>query len=271
MLGKNFDRKRMEQLLSAYIDGSLSPRERARLEARLAQDADLRARLESLRQTVALLRGLPPVAAPRNFLLTPAMVRRSTPTARRLAPALTLATAVSGLLCGILIVGNLITAGWSGPGAAAPAPIPMVVYEETPQVLGAQEAEAGKAPSVSETMTPEQSPPSRGVAVPETPILKMQARSEETPPPREAATFPPDEGVLPTPTSEPTPSVVSAATAVEETTPTAMATTETAPAPPPEEMGGRPAPPLTSWLTVGGMALLTVVLAVLSFRAWRAQ
>jgi len=59
MLGKNRARERMDELLSAYIDGALSPRERARLEARLAQDAALRARLESLQRTVALVRGMP--------------------------------------------------------------------------------------------------------------------------------------------------------------------------------------------------------------------
>ncbi|MFN3763511.1 MAG: anti-sigma factor family protein, partial [Anaerolineae bacterium] len=134
MPGKNRGREQVDEWLSAYIDGALSPRERARLEARLAQDADLRARLESLKRTVALVRGLPPVPAPRNFLLTPAMVRppapaahRPAPMARRLAPALTFATAVSGLLCVILLVGNLLSPGWGGPGAAAPAP--MTAYE----------------------------------------------------------------------------------------------------------------------------------------------
>jgi hypothetical protein len=58
--------------LSAFLDGDLSPIEVERLEARLRQEADLRRLLEELRYTVAQLKGLPEVKAPRNFTLTPA-------------------------------------------------------------------------------------------------------------------------------------------------------------------------------------------------------
>jgi len=64
------------ELLSAYIDGALSQSERTALEARLAADADLRRELERLRATVALVNSLPTLAAPRDFTLTPRMVRR---------------------------------------------------------------------------------------------------------------------------------------------------------------------------------------------------
>jgi hypothetical protein len=60
--------------LSAYLDGDLTPREREALEARLRTEADLRHRLEELRHTIAQLKGLPMVRAPRNFTLTPKMV-----------------------------------------------------------------------------------------------------------------------------------------------------------------------------------------------------
>lgn len=60
-------------LLSAYLDGQLSAQDRQSLEARLAQDATLRTALQELRDTVALVRGLPRVRAPRNFTLDPAI------------------------------------------------------------------------------------------------------------------------------------------------------------------------------------------------------
>ncbi|MCX7855509.1 MAG: zf-HC2 domain-containing protein [Anaerolineae bacterium] len=308
MLGKKRAWERADEWLSAYIDGALSPRERARLEARLAQDPDLRARLESLQRTVALVRGLPSVSAPRNFLLTPAMVRQPAPTVRqpapavrRLAPALTFATAVSGLLCVLLLVGNLITSGWGGPGAAAPAP--MIAYETggSPQAQETQDALAKKAPLSPETVPSEAVIVTRAATVSETAVPEMGAWSEETPSPIEGP-FPPEMGgvgeiggiggggaepgpslrepgepeepeseVLPTPTPEPVPSVQVMA-AGEETATAALPMVEVTPTSPPTEMPERePAPPFTSWLPVGGLALLTVALAVLSIRAWRAR
>lgn len=121
---KNRAQERLDEQLSAYIDGALSPRERARLEKQLAADPALRARLEALRQTVMLVRGLPPVRAPRNFLVTPSMVSRPArpiPWARRLAPALSFATAISAILCVVLLVANFLPER-SEPQMAAPLP-----------------------------------------------------------------------------------------------------------------------------------------------------
>jgi anti-sigma factor RsiW len=63
-------------LLSAYIDGTLNPTEHAEVEARLQTDAELRRELATLRATVDLVKGLPTLRAPRDFTLTPQMVRR---------------------------------------------------------------------------------------------------------------------------------------------------------------------------------------------------
>ena len=57
------------ELLSAYIDGTLSDAERAALEARLTQEADLQQALNSLQHTVMLLRQMPELSAPRDFTL----------------------------------------------------------------------------------------------------------------------------------------------------------------------------------------------------------
>lgn len=60
--------------LSAYLDGALDPPERSSLEHRLANEPLLRAELESLRDTVNLVKSLPRLKAPRDFSLTPAML-----------------------------------------------------------------------------------------------------------------------------------------------------------------------------------------------------
>ncbi|RME54062.1 MAG: hypothetical protein D6790_17160 [Caldilineae bacterium] len=63
-----------DELLSAYIDGAVTVEERRRVEAALRTDPQVAWRHESLRQTVALLRSLPQVPAPRPFTVTEAQV-----------------------------------------------------------------------------------------------------------------------------------------------------------------------------------------------------
>src|SRR5690349_18476459 len=71
------------ELLSSYLDGQLkSDAERARLEARLSSDPNLRAVLDDLRSARTLLRRLPLRKAPRNFTLTPKMVGKNPPLPR---------------------------------------------------------------------------------------------------------------------------------------------------------------------------------------------
>ena len=97
------------ELLSAYLDGALTPGERAALETRLSTDADLRRELARLRATVDLVKGLPTLAAPRDFTLTPRMVRRS-PTILTSAAfsALSAAAAVVLLLVGAALFTNSV-------------------------------------------------------------------------------------------------------------------------------------------------------------------
>ena len=58
------------ELLSAYLDGQLSPSDSTRLTARLATDRKLASVLLSMREARGLLRHLPPRRVPRNFTLT---------------------------------------------------------------------------------------------------------------------------------------------------------------------------------------------------------
>lgn len=92
-----------DELLSAYLDGRLTPAEEARLEARLSAEPALRQRLQELRQVVQLLAQAPRLAVPRAFVLSEAQAASSTRSAwwRRwfvgIPRGLTLATAVVAL------------------------------------------------------------------------------------------------------------------------------------------------------------------------------
>ena len=63
------------ELLSAFIDNMLADDERALLEERLKLEPGLRDELSTLQQTVNLIVQLPSLKAPRDFILTPDMVR----------------------------------------------------------------------------------------------------------------------------------------------------------------------------------------------------
>ncbi len=110
------------ELLSAYLDGQLSPADVVRLEARLAVDKDLKAVLDDLRPTRSLLRQLPSRRAPRNFTLTPKMAGIRPPPPRAYS-ALRFATALAGLLfvVSIAINGLIPLAAARVPTAAPPA------------------------------------------------------------------------------------------------------------------------------------------------------
>jgi len=110
-----------EELLSAYLDGQLTPKERSRLEARLQGDAQLRSLLVELRRTRAILRSQPRLRAPRNFTLTPQMAGKPARTTPGAYPALRLASVLAGVLFVLVLVGDLITAPHQ---SALPQPAP---------------------------------------------------------------------------------------------------------------------------------------------------
>ena len=150
------------ELLSAYLDDQLDAEERARLEARLADDAALRAELEALRRTVEMVRDLPSQPVPRNFILprTTAPKPQRPPVAHRrlrwAAPFLTAATAVVSLLFVVVLAGDLLLSGTvrmaHAPGVAeqkltAPSPAAeAIAVEEAP----AAPAPGGTPPQVTE-------------------------------------------------------------------------------------------------------------------------
>lgn len=151
-----------DEQLSAYLDGQLGPTERARLEAQLATDPTLRAELEALQRTVALVRMLSRAPLPRNFLL-PQMVKAVQPrggsTAKwslYLADRLTwfaAATAAVAAMLVVVVTGHLLLAR----PAAAPGPLtpPIPVPGDEAPVEETKPVEMPMAGTEEMAVTPE--------------------------------------------------------------------------------------------------------------------
>jgi hypothetical protein len=98
------------EILSAYLDGQLSPRENARLEARLQADDEMNNSLEQLRRTRVVLRSLPKVRSPRNYTLSASRVRVR-PIIPKIYPAFRLASAMAMLLFALVVIGDFLSPG----------------------------------------------------------------------------------------------------------------------------------------------------------------
>ncbi len=196
------EQKRRDELLSAYLDDELSAEERTRLEARLATDPALRDELDALRHTVALVRNLPTVPVPRNFILPqtsatthPRMTRRQPRRARPqrawLAPLLTAATAIVSLLFVVTLAGDLLLFTPQRMASAPEAELPQMALE-TSMVTEEVAAEVEKVEEIAPAAT---SPPE-----------PMEAPSEpkpEAPPVDEAEESAPSATPLPRATEMP--------------------------------------------------------------------
>ena len=190
---KRSEHERVEELLSAYIDGELSIEEATLVEKHLRECLACTQDLEILRQTVNLVRQLPAVSPPRSFTISHLVVPER-PWAWGYV-YLRGATALAALLLIILLAGDLGSQYLWAPRMAAPAPKPMAL-EAT---VEAPEAEIG---------VPEETPLARET------LDQVEAQKvEETPAPLAEAT-PPAEGLgaaLPSPEPTPTPELVAAA------------------------------------------------------------
>ena len=67
-----------DELLSAYIDNAVTEQERTLVESAASTDAEIAWRLDTLQQTVQMLRTLPELALPRSFVLQESQVRTAT-------------------------------------------------------------------------------------------------------------------------------------------------------------------------------------------------
>ncbi len=204
---KRSEHERVEELLSAYIDGELSVEEATLVEKHLRDCSACTQDLETLRQTVNLVRQLPAVSPPRSFTISRLVVPER-PWAWGYV-YLRGATALAALLLIVLLAGDLGFQYLWAPRMAAPAPVPMALeatFEAPEATVQAPEAEMEEVPA-----------PAAGEA------LDQVGQGEETPaPPTEATPVlapcteatPPVEGLgraLPSPEPTPTPELVAAA------------------------------------------------------------
>jgi hypothetical protein len=183
------------ELLSAYLDGELSTRDRARLEARMTKQPDLRLGLEELRQTKMLLRSLPQKRAPRNFTIPNALPRRRP--VPRLFPALRFASALAGILFMVVFLGDYAL-GISTQSLASKIPVstsaPVLTLENKVAMdTGAASSAAPQAPQVAPPALPSPVPTEE---VSPRAFTTMNNLTPETPGVESATTPPGDEGPL---------------------------------------------------------------------------
>lgn len=146
---KKTEHRWVEESLSAYMDGELSPADRARVEEHLQRCKSCTQNLRTLQHTVRLVRELPAMSAPRSFAVRPA-VTRARPV--RAAPSwgygvLKGATAIAALLLMLLIGGDL---AWHVVGTPL---TPMAPAAQAPEVAWAPSPEPSVAPSAAEEET----------------------------------------------------------------------------------------------------------------------
>jgi anti-sigma factor RsiW len=248
-LRKKSEHQWVGESLSAYIDGELTGRERARMEQHLKECQACAEDLRTLRQTVALLKELPVIRAPCSFAVRPTVVRP------RPAPApsawgyglLKGATAIAALLLVLLIGGDLALQVFGGPlvswAPAAVAPEVALAPSYEPEMAPAPMEEAPMLGQAKETEELEATPSENAQDVAPTAPTEPAAAYEVA---EETATPPLGEGggqPVGTPTAEGTPEPPSGAGAVEGPETRTTVPAEPAPSPTPGQVMEPATPP----------------------------
>jgi hypothetical protein len=177
------EHRRCQEDLSAFLDGQLTPRDRARVQRHLKECADCRADLDALRHTVSLLRAVPVLKPPRSFVLPVTEVKRQRQARRqRLAYVyLQAATAVATVLLVLVVSGDAVLRyAPAQPGARlseAPPPATAVVLESAP--VAGDSALPEPAPQTT------QEPPAP-IAAPTAQPLAAEAATEALPAPEQS-------------------------------------------------------------------------------------
>ncbi len=139
------EHERVEALLSPYLDGRVNQSERALVERHVQSCPECSRSLATLRATVAAVRAMPRVRAPRSFALPRSMARpkKTTP---GLFPVLRTATAVATFLFVIAVAGDIFLQSMLVP-AAAPVPVVREFAVTSAPAFGLRQA----APTVQAT------------------------------------------------------------------------------------------------------------------------
>ena len=137
----NNERRRINELntLSAYLDNALNKKESEKLESRLKQEPELREKLDNLKQTKFLLSRLDRIGAPRNYTLTPDMVKVRGQKSKPFFTTLRLASSFAAILLVVLFGVQLaLQGGILPPRMQSDAPMmeaAQVDDESTPEPL----------------------------------------------------------------------------------------------------------------------------------------
>ena len=133
--GQMSEHERVKGLLSPYLDRRVSKAERALVERHLTSCADCARDWVTLRVTVAAVRELPRVRAPRSFALPRSMARqpRATPWAYPLLRGATaLATFLFAVVLGMDLFARNTMLPTAAPQMAAPAALPPTLVAMQP-------------------------------------------------------------------------------------------------------------------------------------------
>jgi len=194
LLGRPSEHERVEALLSTYLDGRTTKAERASIEQHLKSCESCTRSLAMLRATVAAVREMPHVRAPRSFALPRSMAKqpRSAPW---LYPLLRTATAIATFLFVVVVAGDLytrFTLFYTSAPKVAPAALPSTSIAMQAAATPAQEsAPHTTAPEASRTFAEQPAPaPAPQVAAPLAPVTTASGarQAAATPVPVTAAT-----------------------------------------------------------------------------------
>ncbi len=94
------------EILSAYLDGAVTPEESRLIETRLSSDAEFRSACQSLSRTRGILRSVPDIKRRRNFFLTEEMVRR--PGWFWLVPAVNFSSVAAAILAFVFLLMDML-------------------------------------------------------------------------------------------------------------------------------------------------------------------
>lgn len=161
------------ELLSAYLDNELSPKEQVQIEARLESNPRLRRILGELHQNRAAIRSLPRLRAPRNFTLSPEVA--GVKPMRRTYPAFGIVSALSSLVLILVLVGDFLfqPAMVSQPIADQPAAEALAV-ETTSEVEILREAEIILTPQAEAPEELPQAAPAESEAEAESVVMEVE-------------------------------------------------------------------------------------------------
>ena len=198
------ERQRINELnmLSAYLDNALEAKEIEKLETRLEKESELREKLKNLKQTKILLSRLDRVPAPRNYTLTPDMVKVKGRKNQPLFTTLRLASSFAAILLVALFGVQLLLRGGLRPtGMQSDAPMfeaAQVEDESTPEplILWAEPGTGGAASEGYGGGGPESM--AEESFIPEEPVAEEEAPAEEPALPEEqpeSENMPPDEAL----------------------------------------------------------------------------